>query len=125
MSCSISEERSGRRVFIQCHSGGHPRPPLKIILFPVHRPGELISAEWIHFFHISKIIFFLSIVHIISIQRREKKKKKKILRPPDWPQLWPPGRQETNFFLRVALLYFDPRVFECFQLGKVVWVCCT
>ena len=25
------------------------RPPLKIILFPVHRPGELISGEWVHF----------------------------------------------------------------------------
>ena len=34
------------------------RPPLKIIVFPVHRPGELIRAEWIHFFHISEIIFF-------------------------------------------------------------------
>ena len=28
--------------------------------------------------------------------------KKKILRPPDWPQSWPPVGQETNFFLRVA-----------------------
>ena len=26
------------------------RPPLKIILFPVHRPGDPICAEWIHFF---------------------------------------------------------------------------
>ena len=46
------------------------RPPLKIILFPVHRPGELMSAEWIHFFHISEIIFS-SIFHISSIQRKK------------------------------------------------------
>ena len=26
------------------------RPPLKIIMFPVHRPGDLISGEWDFFF---------------------------------------------------------------------------
>ena len=33
-------------------------PPLKIILFPVHRPGQLISGEWVHFFHIFQIFLF-------------------------------------------------------------------
>ena len=31
-------------------SMGSIRPPLKIILFPVHRPGELISGDRVHFF---------------------------------------------------------------------------
>ena len=34
------------------------RPPLKIIMFPVHRPGDLISGEWEHFFHILEIFLF-------------------------------------------------------------------
>ena len=48
------------------------RPPLKIILFPVHRPGELINGEWVFFFHIFEIfLFFPNIFHIISIQRKK------------------------------------------------------
>ena len=48
------------------------RPPLKIIMFPVHRPGDLISGEWAHFFHILKIfLFFLSITPIVSIQQEK------------------------------------------------------
>ena len=34
----------------------------------------------------------------ISIQTGGGGGKNKILRPPDWPQLWPPAGQETNFF---------------------------
>ena len=70
------------------------RPPLKISLFPVHRPGEVMSAEWIHFFHISKIIFFFPAFSTSYTENKIIEKKKKILRPP--------GGQETNFFLRVA-----------------------
>ena len=33
-------------VFLQYHI----RPSLKIILFPVHRPGDPVSAEWVFFF---------------------------------------------------------------------------
>ena len=48
------------------------RPPLKIIMFPVHRPGDLISGEWAHFFHILEIfLFFLSITPIVSIQQEK------------------------------------------------------
>ena len=59
------------------------RPPLKIMLFPVHRPGELISAEWIlfFFFHIFEIIFFPQ-----HFPHHFYTEKKNILRPPDWPQ---------------------------------------
>ena len=45
------------------------KPPLKIMLFPVDRPGELNSADWVF--------------HIISIQRKTNILKKKCLRRPD------------------------------------------
>ena len=57
--------------------GGHAtqsvllRPPSKIILFPVHHPGELISAEWIHFIHILEVIFFFQ--HFLHHFYTEKK----------------------------------------------------
>ena len=78
-------------------------PPLKIILFPVHRPGELISAEWIHFFsHFRDYLFcFQHFPHHFYIENKISLKKK-ILQPPDWPQLLPTAGQETNFFLMVA-----------------------
>ena len=42
------------------------------MLFPVHRPGELISGEWVHFFsHFQDLTFFSSIFHIISIQQKK------------------------------------------------------
>ena len=38
------------------------RSPLKITLFPVHRPGGLISAEWVIIFRFRNVSpFFLSI----------------------------------------------------------------
>ena len=50
------------------------RPPLKIIWFPVHRPGDLISTGRAHFFHISRffLLFFPSIFPTISIQRKKR-----------------------------------------------------
>ena len=42
-------------------------PPLEIMLFPVHRPGEHLSADYVFYFpHIFKIFF--QYFHIISIQ---------------------------------------------------------
>ena len=57
-------------------------PPLKI-MFPVHRPGELMSAEWIHFFHISVIIFFSAFSTSFLYREKHILKKRKILWPPD------------------------------------------
>ena len=73
------------------------RPPLKIILFPVHRPGELMSAEWIHFFHISEIIFS-SIFHIISIQRKKYIEKKKFCGLPTGHNYGHPVDRKQTFF---------------------------
>ena len=42
-----------------------------------------------NFFAVKNVIIFL---------------QKKIVRLPDWPQFRPPTGQETNFFLRVALV---------------------
>ena len=77
------------------------RPPLKIILFPVHRPGELKSAEWIHFFHISEIIFS-SIFHIISIQRKKYIEKKKKFAASRLATIIATRWTGNKFFLRVA-----------------------
>ena len=46
------------------------RPPLKIIVFPVDRPGELISAEWVHFFRLQRTFCFPSISLSFYIQKQ-------------------------------------------------------
>ena len=51
--------------------------PLKIISFPVHRPGEVISAEWIHFFpHFRDFVFFQHFPHNFYIEKKIYYKKK-------------------------------------------------
>ena len=40
------------------------RPPLKIILFPVHRPGDPISAEWVIFV---RVYGFFSFFRVFSL----------------------------------------------------------
>ena len=42
------------------------RPSLKIILFPVHRPGDPLSAEWVHFFKVLGIFLLFSLIFSMS-----------------------------------------------------------
>ena len=51
------------------------RQPLKIILFPVHRLGELISGEWVHLLHIFEIFLFFSAFSIYNVKYIFKQKK--------------------------------------------------
>ena len=79
------------------------RPPLKKMLFLVQRSGDFITAEWEFLFSFCHIFVFVK--NVIMFLPPKKREKKKILRPPDGPQFRSLARQETNFFLRVALFW--------------------
>ena len=98
------------RVILSCiissYSSRRLRPTLKIIWFPAHRPVSLLVPGG-HILFTFLDFFFFSPVFFLPFLYREKQilKKKKILRPPNWPLVWPPAGQETNVFLfRVALV---------------------
>ena len=73
------------------------RPALKKVVSGLAAGCVYIRAGWKLFFSnfgfFFQFLFFLLFFTIFL-----KKGKKKILRPPDWPQFWPPAGQETNFF---------------------------
>ena len=79
------------------------RPPLNKKLFPVHRPGGSKRADLNIFFHLlKKEEDFLTFSPVHSSLTKLELGKKKKSRPPDWQFLFPPGSQETIFYLRVA-----------------------
>ena len=49
-------------------------------------------------------LFFTKFSDFFLTKITTKYEKNKNLRPPEWPSFWPPAEQETNFFLRVALI---------------------
>ena len=92
---------SGRQMKVS-EANGDLGPPLKIILFPVHRPGELISGKLVRFFSHFRDLFFsdFSILFLYSVKNILKKKR--FCGLPTGHHLWPPAGQETTFFFRVA-----------------------
>ena len=44
------------------------------------------------------LFFFPKMDNIFLPKKINVKEKKEELRPPDWPQLWPPAGQETDFY---------------------------
>ena len=91
-----------------CLKDIYTRPPLKIMLFPVHRAGELISGEYVHFFHVLKIFLFSQhFQHYFYTAEKTHTNKKEICGLPTGHYYGHP--QETNFFLGWPYVKVDVR----------------
>ena len=75
-------------------------PSVYIIIDQATLKNNYVScppAEWAYKRRMgTNFSYFSSISHIVSIQRKKHIEKKKILRPPDWPLLWPPAGQFSD-----------------------------
>ena len=72
--------------------------PLKKCYFWFSGQLSILPPGGNFYFHFCNFFFLLS----IHTKKEKKKGGENCLRPPDWPQFWPSGGQETNFFLRLA-----------------------
>ena len=99
----ISKGTKGIIIWSYGSNNFNLKPSLKkVVSGPA--PGQYISAEWEILFHFGNFVFFWSkFHHFLTTKKNEKKNK--ILRPPDWPQYWPPSRLETEVFFKGGLKY--------------------